>query len=107
MARRRLKHPIRVSSLSFHKGSWTRREAIGWLKEHDYGRFRASDFTSSKNYWGIRVIDVAPNTCNYRRQHWGNSGILATYCVPKARAPKVQALDFGSIARRIRTRRVA
>lgn len=105
MARRKLKHPIRVSSLAFHKDRWTRREAVAWLRSHGHGSFRAADFSSTKNYWTVRLLEVPKNTCDYRREHWGESGILATYCVPKARAPKVVRIDFDRVSRSIKRRR--
>ena len=96
----KLKDPIVVSSLSFDKARWTRGRAARWLRDHDYGEFKVQAFEGTKNYWRMRVLDVAPNSCNYRREHWGASGILATYCVPKRRAGKVVSL--GRVAQGLR-----
>ncbi len=93
----KLKHPISVSSLSFKKNRWTRTAAAAWLAEHGYGSFKVRSFGSTKNYWRARVREVKPNTCRYRVEHWGSSGILATYCIPKKRKPKV--VDLSRMAR--------
>ena len=98
----RLKYPIEVSSLSFSKEKWTRSEAVKWLREHEYGEFKVAGFKATKNYWRVQVVVVEPNTCRYRQEHWGSSGIMATYCIPKNRSPKT--VNLGRVARVLKTK---